>query len=430
MRYYSTRDEAKKCTYSLREAAFMGLAPDGGLFMPETIPQADLDRVEELAQNSYADMASYLSSLFFGEDVGKDMLDAMMHRIYDFQCPLHRLDDRKWVLELTSGPTIAFKDYGARFMGGMLGLIRPDDKELTVLTATSGDTGSAVAAGFFGVPGVKVVVLYPRGKVSDLQECQMTTLGGNIFPLCVEGDFDDCQKLVKQVFNDSAFRISHNITSANSINILRWIPQSFYYFYGWHLWHKATGRGAADFVVPSGNYGNITAGMLAMRMGLPVKRFVAASNANDVIPKFLETSVYSPRRSLRTIANAMDVGAPSNYERMMSLFGGDFQALKKVTSGFSSDDNAIREGIRDIYARYGYIADPHTASGYNAAVSYDIDGILLSTAHPAKFKEVVSSSIGAEVEIPAQLRSAMALERKYTILRSGSDMFDRLLMML
>jgi len=426
MRYYSTRDQARQHGCSLREAAFMGLAPDGGLFIPEYIPQADLSKVEALSDDSYAAMASYLAGLFFGEDIDADALDAMVRRIYDFPCPLHRLDDRKWVLELTHGPTLAFKDFGARFMGGMLGLLRPGGGDLTVLTATSGDTGSAVAAGFYGVPGVKVVVLYPQGKVSDLQESQMTTLGGNIFPVCVEGDFDDCQKLVKDVFNDTAFRVSHNITSANSINILRWIPQSFYYFYAWHHWKLDTGRRSPDFVVPSGNYGNITAGMLAMRMGLPVRRFIAASNANDVIPEFLRTSVYCPRKSVRTIANAMDVGTPSNYERMMWLFEGKFSALKKMTSGFSSDDAAISDGIRDIYRRYAYTADPHTASGYNAALSYDSDGILLSTAHPAKFKDVVSYATGSDVDIPVQLRAVMSLERKYSVLCAGRDMRDRL----
>lgn len=426
MRYYSTRDHAKQHGFTLREAAFIGLAPDGGLFMPEYIPQADLGKIEAFADESYASMASYIAGLFFGEDIGADELDAMVRRIYDFPCPLNCLDSRKWVLELTQGPTIAFKDFGARFMGGMLGLLRPDEGDLTVLTATSGDTGSAVAAGFYGVTGVRVAVLYPQGKVSDLQESQMTTLGGNILPVCVEGDFDDCQKLVKDVFNDKAYRATHNITSANSINILRWIPQSFYYFYAWHLWKKATGRETPDFVVPSGNYGNITAGMLAMRMGLPVRNFIAASNANDVIPEFLRTSVYCPRKSVRTIANAMDVGAPSNYERMMWLFGGDFSALKNVTSGFSSDDAAIREGIRDMYLRYAYTADPHTASGYNAAVSYDADGILLSTAHPAKFKDVVAAATGADVRIPPQLQAAMSREKKFTVLRAGNDMPGRL----
>ena len=413
MKYYSTRDRDRKNPYSLKEAAFMGLAPDGGLFVPERIPVADMAVAGRKAAVSYAEMANYLAGLFFSEDVPCDDLAQMVGKAYDFECPLVRVGKDKYTLELFHGPTFAFKDFGARFMGGMLGLLNKSAEDLVVLTATSGDTGSAVAAGFYNVPGIKVVVLYPNGKVSDLQESQMTTLGGNIRPVRVNGNFDDCQALVKQVFSDRDFRSQVNVTSANSINILRWIPQSFYYFYGWCRWNKATGAELPTIVVPSGNYGNITAGMLAHAMGLPVKGFVAGSNANDVVPEYLRTGVYNPRESVRTIANAMDVGAPSNFERMMYLYGGDFGKLTAELSGFSCTDAEIRDGIREMYRLYGYVSDPHSAVGYNASKAYGIEGFWLSTAHQAKFREVIRDTLGTEFPIPEGLQVAMRKEKHF-----------------
>ncbi len=413
MRYYSTRDANRQSFHSLKEAAFMGLAPDGGLFMPEYVPHADLEQVLQKASSSYADMAAYLASLFFGEEFSADVLRSLVQHAYHFPCPLHQLDENLWMVELFHGPTCAFKDFGARFMGAMLGQLGEGDEQLTVLTATSGDTGSAVAAGFYGVPGVKVVVLYPNGKVSDLQESQMTTLGGNIRAVRVDGTFDDCQALVKQMFNDREFRVTHNITSANSINLLRWIPQSFYYFYAWSLWHKATGGVAPDVVVPSGNYGNITAGMLAARMGLPVRRFICASNANDVIPQYLVSGEYCPRPSLHTIANAMDVGAPSNYERMMCLYGNNYQELCSSLCGWSCTDDEIRSAIATIYQRFGYVSDPHTATGWLAAQHYEAQGFSLSTAHPAKFREVITPVLHQDVTIPLTLQQAMNKEKRF-----------------
>ncbi|MGM9748546.1 MAG: threonine synthase, partial [Candidatus Cryptobacteroides sp.] len=329
MKYFSTRDISRQHPFSLKDAARLGLAPDGGLFMPATVPQVDLDKVCELANISYSKLATYLASLFFGDDLPVEQIASMSEKAYYFDCPLNTIGPGVNILELFHGPTCAFKDFGARFMGGMFGLLNDDGEDLTILTATSGDTGSAVAAGFFNVPGTKVVVLYPEGKVSPLQEAQMTTLGGNIYPVRVRGNFDDCQSLVKSVFNDITFRHTHNVTSANSINLLRWIPQSFYYFYAWAQWTRENNN-APDIIVPSGNYGNVTAGMLAWKMGLPVRRFIVASNANDVIPKFLATGVYNPGPSVRTVANAMDVGAPSNYERMMYLFRNDYESLKSM----------------------------------------------------------------------------------------------------
>ena len=350
MKYFSTRDSSRLHPFSLKDAARLGLAPDGGLFMPETMPQVDLDKVCSLSRISYPSLATYLASLFFSDDLPLEQIASMTEKAYGFDCPLNTIGPGVNGLELFHGPTCAFKDFGARFMGGMFGLLNDDGEDLTILTATSGDTGSAVAAGFFNVPGTKVVVLYPEGKVSPLQEAQMTTLGGNIIPVRVRGNFDDCQALVKAVFNDSTFRKTHNVTSANSINLLRWIPQSFYYFYAWAQWAEKNSY-APDIVVPSGNYGNVTAGMLAWKMGLPVRRFIVASNANDVIPHFLATGLYEPGPSVRTVANAMDVGAPSNYERMMYLFGNNFEALKTMVEGWSFTDEQIKNAIVEIYRR-------------------------------------------------------------------------------
>lgn len=392
----------------------MGLAPDGGLFIPESIPQVDMAEVSRLAAVSYADMACYLAGLFFGEDVPSDALESMVRRAYDFDCPLRYMEGGAYCLELFHGPTFAFKDFGARFMGGMLGLLNDSTDALTVLTATSGDTGSAVAAGFHGVPGVDVVVLYPEGKVSNLQESQMTTLGQNIHPVRVRGCFDDCQALVKSVFNDRGFRSRKNVTSANSINVLRWIPQSFYYFYAWCQWHAATGRDCPDIVVPSGNYGNITAGMLAQRMGMPVGRWIAASNANDVVPQFLLTGDYRPGASVQTIANAMDVGAPSNFERMLYLYGGSADAVRAEVAGFSCSDDEIRASIRDIYASCsGYVSDPHSAVAFRAARAFSIDGFYLSTAHAAKFSEVIEPVLGVAPAIPEGLLRAMSRDKVF-----------------
>ena len=348
MKYYSTRDKAHARPCSLREAVEAGLAPDGGLFVPERIPQADMAVAERLAGESYAALAGYLAALFFGEDIDAGILQREIGRIYDFQVPL-----------------------------------RPVGSRYTL--------------------GVEVVLLYPEGKISRLQECQMTALGGNIHPLRVAGTFDDCQRLVKELFADSSFRAAHRVSSANSINLLRWIPQAFYYFYGYFRWRQASGGENPVVVVPSGNYGNLSAGMLARRMGLPLGGFVAASNANDVVPEFLRTGDYRPRPSVRTPANAMDVGAPSNFERMMWLCGGDADALRGELQGFRCDDAMIRRTIDGLYRNYGYLSDPHSAVGYAASVACGRPGVYLSTAHPAKFGEVISPVTGAKVPLPPRL---------------------------
>lgn len=403
MNFYSTRDRERKQACTLREAAMMGLAPDGGLFVPERIPQADLDEAERLAGESYAALAGYLAGLFFGDDLDTEALRRELATLYDYPVPLRRVGRGRYTLELFHGPTCAFKDFGAGFMGRAVGLLGAAGERLVILTATSGDTGSAVAHGFYNVPGVDVVVLYPEGKISRLQECQMTALGGNIHPLRVAGTFDDCQRLVKELFADESFRRRRRVTSANSINLLRWIPQAFYYFYGYFSWRRETGGDLPTIVVPSGNFGNLAAGMLAQRMGLPVGGFVAASNLNDVVPEFLHTGVYRPRPSVQTPASAMDVGAPSNFERMLWLCGGDPERLRSELEGFRCDNAGIRRTIDELYERYGYFSDPHSAVGYAASMAIGKPGFYLSTAHPAKFGEVIASVTGSRVPLPDRL---------------------------
>lgn len=409
MQFYSTKNINEK--FSLADAAFMGLAPDGGLFMPENIPQVDMNVVCSKANESFADLACYLAGLFFGEDIEKDILDALVKDAYNFDPIMNNIGDYNFTLELFHGPTLAFKDFGARLMGRILGYLNKEEDELVILTATSGDTGSAVANGFYSIDGVRVIILYPKGKVSDRQERQMTTLGKNIFPLKVDGTFDDCQAMVKSIFNDKDFRNSHRVTSANSINILRWIPQAFYYFYSYCKWKEMTGKDSPVVVVPSGNYGNIAAGMLAKKMGLPVKQFVAASNDNDIVPKYLKTGKYNPKPSLQTIANAMDVGAPSNFERMLHLYNNDFSQLCSDLEGYVCNEQNIKKGIKELYEKYKYISDPHSAIGYMAKQNLKADGFWLSTAHCSKFEDVIEDALGFQPEIPDVFKKLLSKEK-------------------
>ncbi len=413
MNWYSTRDQKHDDGLPLREAVMRGLAPDGGLFVPERIPQVDLGEARRRAEQSYASLAGYLAGLFFDGDFDPQLLAREMEALYDFEVPLRRVGRGRYTLELFHGPTCAFKDFGAGFMGRMAGVLGREQERLVILTATSGDTGSAVAHGFYNVPGIDVVILYPEGKISRLQECQMTALGGNIHPLRVAGTFDDCQRLVKELFADEAFRARRQVTSANSINLLRWIPQAFYYFYGYFLWQRETGGERPTIVVPSGNYGNLAAGMLARRMGLPVEGFVAASNLNDVVPEFLRTGIYRPRPSVQTLATAMDVGAPSNFERMLWLCGGDPDALRDELIGYRCDNAGIRRTIDALYERCGYLSDPHSAVGYAASVAVDKPGFYLSTAHPAKFGEVIASVTGRRVQLPERLETLTRREQHF-----------------
>ena len=402
--YRSTRGNEESVSAS--KAILEGLASDGGLFVPQALPSFD-KTLDEFAQMDYRQTAYEVMKLLL-TDFTEEELRYCIDKAYDGKfdteaiAPLAEVKNA-WYLELFHGPTCAFKDFGAGFMGRMTGLLGAADEKLVILTATSGDTGSAVAHGFHNVPGVEVVVLYPEGKISRLQECQMTALGGNIHPLRVAGTFDDCQRLVKELFADAPFRKQRRVTSANSINLLRWIPQAFYYFYGYCLWRQQTGSGRPVVVVPSGNYGNLAAGMLARRMGLPLGGFVAASNVNDVVPEFIRTGVYRPRPSVRTPANAMDVGAPSNFERMLWLCDGDPEMLRAELEGFRCDDASIRRTIDELYERHGYFSDPHSAVGYAASAAVGKPGFYLSTAHPAKFGEVIESVTGSRVPLPERL---------------------------
>lgn len=419
MKYYSTRDIDRKRPFSLKDAAFAGLAPDGGLFIPESIPQVDMAKVEALASQSYAEMAVYLAQTVFSEIPPEDM-ERLVRDAYDFPLVLNSISEGRYNLELFHGPTYAFKDFGARFMGRMLGYLG-DGEPITILAATSGDTGSAVAHGFYGVDNVRVVILYPDGKVSPLQEAQMTTLGGNITPLKVAGNFDDCQRLVKSMFQDEDLRSKVRITSANSINLLRWIPQSFYYFYAYCQWKAQTGKADPVVVVPSGNYGNLAAGMFAKRMGLPIKGFVAASNANDVVPEYLLTGDYNPRASVRTVANAMDVGAPSNFERMLWLCNDSYEQMCEEIKGYSCSDEQILAAIKEIYDETGYVSDPHSAVGYLAAKCYDKPGFWLSTAHAAKFREIIQQALGLTPALPEGLADAMGKAKVFTNIAASDE---------
>ena len=415
MRYYSTNGKAPMAT--LHEAVVKGLAGDRGLYMPETIktlPQSFFDNIDKL---SFQEIAFTVAQAFFGEDVNEEDLRKIVYDTLSFDCPVARVTDNIYSLELFHGPTLAFKDVGARFMARLLQyFIRQEgNEEVNVLVATSGDTGSAVANGFLGVDGIHVYVLYPKGKVSKIQECQFTTLGKNITAVEVDGVFDDCQALVKNAFMDEELNNHMKLTSANSINVARFLPQAFYYF---NAYARMKALGKADEMVvcvPSGNFGNITAALFGHRMGLPIKRFIAANNANDIFYNYLQTGKYEPKASRQTIANAMDVGDPSNFARIYDLYKGDHSAVTSLISGATYSDDMIRETMRQCYADNGYILDPHGACGYRALIEQlkaGETGVFCETAHPAKFKDTVDSIIGAEVEIPERLAAFMKGEKQ------------------
>lgn len=415
MKYYSTNRKAADAT--LEEAVVKGLASDRGLFMPREIkplPQEFYEHIEEL---SFQEIAYRVADAFFGEDIPADTLKQIVYDTLSFDVPLVKVTDNIYSLELFHGPTLAFKDVGARFMARLLGyFIRKEGKkEVNVLVATSGDTGSAVANGFLGVEGIHVYVLYPKGKVSEIQEKQFTTLGRNITALEVDGTFDDCQALVKAAFMDRELNEHLQLTSANSINVARFLPQAFYYFYAYAQLKKA-GRGANAVVcVPSGNFGNITAGLFGKRMGLPVSRFIAANNRNDIFYQYLLTGVYSPRPSIATIANAMDVGDPSNFARVLDLYRNSHQAICADISGATYTDEQIADTMRQVWQEHRYLLDPHGACGYRAlaeGLRPGETGIFLETAHPAKFKDTVEKIIGENISIPAKLQAFMSGEKQ------------------
>lgn len=421
MKFYGTRNKDKY--YSLQQAAFLGLAPCGGLFMPEYIPNVDMQKVEDLASKSFADMALYLASLYFGDDIPEERLKAIVFDAFNFEVPLFQMQDtNKFTLELFHGPTMAFKDFGARFMSRMLQELKGEG-DVVVLAATSGDTGSAVASGFDGVEGVKVYILYPNGRVSDFQESQMTTLSENITALRVDASFDDCQRMVKELFADHEFCASHNITSANSISILRWLPQAFYYFYAYCQWKNITkSTKNPEVVVPSGNFGNIAAALIAKKMGLPLGKVTAACNANDTMVNFMKTGKFTSKESIQTLSNAMDIGNPSNFERIIDLYP-DLDELKAEFNVVSYSDVQTVEGIQELYKKYGYISDPHSAIGYCAVRDADIEGFWVSTAHNSKFEAVVKDSIGVDVVFSERLADMMTKKRRFIEVKDADTAF-------
>ena len=411
MRYYSTNGKAPIA--DLHKAVVKGLAEDRGLYMPERInqlPQAFFDNIEKM---SFQEIAYTVANAFFGEDVDPDALHDIVYDTLSFDCPVVNVKDNIYTLELFHGPTLAFKDVGARFMARLLQyFIRQEGKneQVNVLVATSGDTGSAVANGFLGVDGIHVYVLYPKGKVSPIQECQFTTLGKNITAIEVDGVFDDCQALVKNAFMDAELNQHMKLTSANSINVARFLPQAFYYFNAYARMKEIVNRQSLVMCVPSGNFGNICAALFGHAMGLPITRFIAANNANDIFYKYLQTGKYEPKPSQQTLANAMDVGDPSNFARIYDLYGKSHERITSLISGATYTDDQIRETMRQCYADTSYILDPHGACGYQALVDGLHEGeygVFCETAHPAKFKEKVDEILGIDVAIPDRLAAFM-----------------------
>ncbi len=431
MLYYSTNKQAAKAT--LQEAVVKGLASDKGLYMPEIIKQLPDSFFENIQHLSFQEMSYIVAGAFFGEDVEPEALKKIVYETLNFDVPLVQVSDNIYSLELFHGPTLAFKDVGARFMSRLLGYFikKQGQKEVNVLVATSGDTGSAVANGFLGVDGIRVFVLYPKGKVSKIQECQFTTLGQNITALEIDGTFDDCQALVKNAFMDGELNTHINLTSANSINVARFLPQAFYYFYAYAQLQKLGKDKNVVMCVPSGNFGNITAGLFGKRMGLPISRFIAANNRNDIFLQYLLTGKYNPRPSVATIANAMDVGDPSNFARILDLYDNSHNSIMKDISGCSYTDDEIREAVKETYKKNGYLLDPHGAVGYRALLEFlrpDEVGVFLETAHPAKFLETVESIIGETVEIPQKLQEFMKGEKQSIELSKDFDSFKSFLL--
>ena len=393
------------------DALFAGTAPDGGLYMPERLEPLSPSQLDALraANGNIVDIGSIVGAHLLRDEISASDLNALVRDALDFPIPLVQVTDNVWALELFHGPTMAFKDVGARVQARLLHHFT-DGTPLTILVATSGDTGSAVAQAFHGVPDTRVVVLYPEGKVTDVQEAQMASLGDNIIAVAVHGTFDDCQRLVKEAFADDDLRTHVWLTPANSINLGRLLPQVFYYF-------VLAGMERPTVSVPSGNFGNLTAGLIAKRIGLPVERFVAATNANDVVPQYLASGEYKPRASVKTVANAMDVGAPSNFERMRAMYGDNFEALRCDIVGAAFDDATVVAEIGTVYRRYGYLLDPHAAiawlglQGMLSAGDRRAPGVFLATAHPAKFREVVEPAIGEEIPLPPVLAEAITRPR-------------------
>lgn len=431
MLLYSTNQKSPRS--SLKEAVLKGLAPDGGLYMPARVPVLPEDFFLKINQLSLGEISFEVAKIFLGDEVDSSKLKEIVTRAINFDAPLVSVDENTNFLELWHGSTLAFKDFGAKFMAQLMSyFVSGSDKELTILVATSGDTGSAVAQGFFNLPGIRVIILYPQGKVSEIQEKQLTTMGGNITALEIQGTFDDCQKLVKEAFQDQELNEALILTSANSINIARLVPQSFYYFYAYaQLKDK---QKPVIFSVPSGNFGNLTAGLLAKKMGLPVAKFIAATNINDVVPEYLENGEFTPRASVKTYSNAMDVGNPSNFVRILELFDNNLEKIKQDIWGVSNSNEETLEAIKEIFSKYNYLADPHTAVGYLGLKKYreknsqNTTGIILSTAHPAKFIDVMKKAINTEIKIPGRLEEVSSKEKKATLLENNFEKLKKILL--
>ena len=430
MTYYSLNHNAPEVSF--QEAVVRGLAPDKGLYFPKDIHKLPDSFFENIERLDHVTIAYEAIKQFVGDEIPEADLKQILEDVLSFDFPVVEIDKNIASLELYHGPTMAFKDVGARFMARCLGYFNKDtnhQEEVTVLVATSGDTGGAVASGFLGVEGVEVVILYPSGKVSDIQEKQLTTLGQNITALEVDGVFDDCQTMVKRAFLDD-FKGKRKLTSANSINIARWLPQMFYYFFAYKtLKHKGQ---KLVFSVPSGNYGNICAGMMAQKLGLPIDHFITGTNANDIVPTYLETGNYKTKASVATISNAMDVGAPSNFIRIEALYNNDFEALKKNLSGYSYTDTETVDAINHLNEAHDYIADPHGAIGYLALKAYlettnDTQGVFLETAHPIKFLPVMPKHITDNMPMPPQIEAILQLEKKSILISNYEQLKQQLL---
>jgi len=432
MLLYSTKNPAKK--YSLREAVMKGLPDDNGLFMPLIIPKLSDSFIKNLSDLSFQEIAFQVSRSLIQDAIPEKVLEELVYQSINFPAPLIKFDEQKYILELFHGPSLAFKDFGARFMAKLMAYFnREEDKELVILVATSGDTGGAVAAGFYDTPGIKVIILYPSGKVSDLQEKQLTTFGKNVTAIELQGSFDDCQHLVKQAFLDKDLNTALRLSSANSINISRLIPQSFYYFEGYKqiISHEFP----VVFCVPSGNFGNLTAGLISKKMGLPIAHFVAATNKNDVIPEYLRNGIFRSRPSLQTISNAMDVGNPSNFARILDVYSSTWNIIKGEISGYGISDSETRDTIFEVFESHNYVIDPHGAVGYAALKKYQEEnpetiGIVLGTAHPSKFLNTVEPIIGQKVDLPKQLEEISKKEKQATFMKNDfSDLKEYLLRM-
>ena len=424
MKYFSLNHNSKSTLF--HDAVKRGLAPDRGLYFPETIPQLPQSFFNGIEKMSIPEMAYRVIKPYVGNQILKEKLMEIVSETLDFDFPIIAITDNVAALELFQGPTLAFKDVGARFMARSLGHLNRDSNEkITVLVATSGDTGGAVANGFLGVEGINVVILYPKGKVSEIQEKQLTTLGQNITALEVDGVFDDCQEMVKTAFLDPGLS-SVNLTSANSINVARWLPQMFYYFIAYRALKSKNKR--LVFSVPSGNFGNICAGIMGQQMGLPIDHFIASTNVNDAVPRYLETGTYDPMPTIQTISNAMDVGNPSNFVRIQKIFNNDAVKMKKNISGYRYTDQETRKALKEIYDLKNYIADPHGAVGYLGLKEYlneqkeDLYGVFLETAHPVKFLDSVNKTLKLEVEIPERLKDTLAKEKVSVTIKDYSEL--------